>query len=705
MKAHAAMLTFLFCLTAKAAAPSSNCDLLLSDPHQWLEEVSSKDSMSWVNNQNTRTKNVLESDPEYSRILTDLKSVKLATDRKPFSTFSHGYFWNFWQDETHKQGVLRRTTYEEYLKPNPKWDVMLDLDALSKAEGETWVYKGYYSLTPGSSRALMTLSRGGSDAIVIREYDFETKKFINEGFNILEEGLHSVSPLDENTVYVATALKDDELTTSESPRVVRVWKRGRPLSEARKVFETSKSDLMAFAYRFDHGKEKYMTIINFSSMDEQQSYLVESEESVRPLPMPSTSSLFMIKGKQIYFRINQNLKIGRKEFKAGSLLRLGLEEKSLESSILVWEPARGQSLGDVSVRENSVMITILDNITSKLLELKPNGTSKYQVKELPLPKNGIIKFSDRMDSDPTSFATFTYEGFLTPESEYRLIEEGGGYRFEKMLQEKNHFDGQLYEVAQMFSTSKDGTKVPYFIIKRKDLVLDGTIPTLLYGYGGFNESLTPYYLGAVGKTWLERGGVYVIANIRGGGEFGPEWHQAALRENKQKSYDDFISIAEDLIAKKITSPKHLGIKGGSNGGLLVGAVMTQRPELFNAALIQVPLLDMIRYTKLLAGSSWISEYGDPDVEGDKEFILKYSPYHNLYKDKSYPTPLFTTSTKDDRVHPAHARKMAARMMELGHEVLYFENTEGGHNGAANLNQGVELQALEYTYLWRQLSGE
>lgn len=681
--------------------PGSDCETLL-DSYLWLEEVEGARALEWVKAQNANSQNVLQNDPEYPAILEDIKSVHFAKDRTPFSSFSYGYFWNLWQDATHKQGILRRTSYAEYLKAEPKWETVLDLDALSAAENETWVMHGSKRLAPGSSRVLLSLSRGGSDAIVVREYDLEERHFIIDGFN-LPEGLSYIEPLDENTVYVASESRADELTVSGHPRFFKLWKRGQPLAQARQVFQIPKADLQGFAERIRHGIEEYRLFGSLPFSQDRVDYLQQANGRPRKLPLPSTAWMYTVRNGQMYFKIREDLNTGEKSFKAGSILRLGVEETDLANCVEVWRPRAGQSLQTVSIGKKAILISILQDITSRLLELKPDGEKTYSEKAVPTPTGGIFSFEPADEEDPTSFPTFTFKNFLTPSTQYRLIEENGEYRYEVLKQAAALFDASQFESVQNFAVSKDGTKIPYFLLKRKDLVLDGKNPTILYGYGGFETSITPYYAGKIGKTWLSRGGVYVFSNIRGGGEFGPNWHRAARRENRQRAFDDFAAVAEDLIARKITSPRHLGIQGGSNGGLLVGTVMTQRPELFHAALIQVPLLDMLRYSKLHTGATWIGEYGDPDVPADREFLLKYSPYHNLHAGKPYPLPLITTSTKDDRVHPAHARKMAARLMDRGYPVLYFENTEGGHAGSANLDQTAALQALEFTYLWRQLS--
>jgi prolyl oligopeptidase len=315
-----------------------------------------------------------------------------------------------------------------------------------------------------------------------------------------------------------------------------------------------------------------------------------------------------------------------------------------------------------------------------------------------LPKNASVHIAASIDREDRAFVDVA--GFLDPNTLWLVEPEAEGAAPVKSL--PSRFDASGNVVEQFEATSSDGTLVPYFVIRPKALRVDRSAPTVLYGYGGFQVSLTPSYLGAAGRLWLEKGGVYVIANIRGGGEFGPAWHRAALKSDRRLAFDDFIAVAEDLIRRGITSPRRLGIMGGSNGGLLMGVMLTQRPDLFRAVVIQVPLLDMLRYHKLLAGASWIAEYGDPDLPGEAAFLASISPYHNLKPGIAYPEPFFVTSTKDDRVHPGHARKMAARLQAMGLPFLYYENVGGGHSAAANLEERARRTALEFTYLTRKL---
>lgn len=690
-------MTFGSAETKKVPPGTAACHNELEDPFLWLEEVEGERALDWVRAQNARTQAALEANPVYAQIFQAAKDVLLANDRVPFSSFADGYFWNFWQDETNKHGIFRRTTYQEYLKGNPKWETILDFDKLSVAENENWVYSGRVRLSRTSSRRLLYLSRGGKDAKVVREYDYETKQFIADGFNVATEARHDITPLDENTVLIGSDFGPGSKTVSGYPRIIKLWKRGQPLSEAKTLFEVGESNLSASAYKIEHGDEKHVVFVDAISFFEHEYHLQLEDGQLRKLPLPKTAELKDIRGGQIYIFLKEDLGA----FKTGSLVKMPMNADSMANAQLVFHPQAGESIEGIDIAADRVFITLLTNVHSRVLELKQQD-GRYISRELPFPPNGNITFSYKDEDDATSFSTMMYSDYLTPQQQYRVHDEDGSYRLELLKTAPSRFDSSKLKVEQYFATSEDGTKIPYSVIMPKDIVYNGKNPTIEYGYGGFEISMTPYYSAIRGKLWLERGGVYVVTNIRGGGEYGPAWHQAALKENRQRAFDDFEAIAEDLIAKGITSPRYLGNNGGSNGGLLTGTVTVQRPDLYNAALIQVPLLDMKRYNKLLAGQSWQGEYGNPDIPEEWAYISKYSPYQNVRADVHYPVPFFTTSTKDDRVHPGHARKMAARMLELGHQVFYYENINGGHAGSANLDETAHMMALEYTYLWQQL---
>lgn len=692
------------CLPAMSETPAA--PPAADDPYLWLEEVLGDKALQWVRERNAVSQKELTARPEYAPVRAQLLEVLNSKDRIPYVSRRGPWLYNFWQDEAHKRGLWRRTTLAEYRKAEPAWEVLLDLDALAKAENENWVWGGATCYGPEYRRCLLRLSRGGADAKVVREFDAQSKSFVKDGF-VLPEAKSSVDWIDENTVFVATDVGPGSMTDSGYPRVIQRWKRGTPLAAATTVFEGQRQDVSASV---SHDRTPgYERTLFTRSLDFYRSehFLQQGDKLVR-LDVPADASPAFMRDT-LLLTLRSDWKVGDIVFPAGSLLFADAAgylkgERKLRA---LFTPTATRSLAGYTTTRDHVIVDVLDNVASKLEQWHKRG-SDFVFSEIKAPFPGSLGVSSLHDEllkdDPLAdHYLVTYTDFLTPDSLF--LATAGSDRRELLKSRKPLFDARGMRVEQRFAVSKDGTRVPYFVVWPPGAKADGANPTLLYGYGGFEVSMNPWYSGGLGRAWYQRGGVYVVANIRGGGEFGPAWHQAALKGQRQKSFDDFIAVAEDLIAAKITTPKRLGIEGGSNGGLLVGAVFTQRPELFSAVVCQVPLLDMRRYNRLLAGASWMAEYGNPDLPDEWAFISKYSPYHQVKAGAKYPRVLFTTSTRDDRVHPAHARKMVARMLALGHEPLYYENIEGGHGGAADNEQRAHLQALEYSYLWQQLGGK
>ena len=666
------------------------------DPYRWLEDVGGDKPLAWVRQHNDVAERELGG-AAHEALRARLQTIFEAKDRIPYASKHGDYLYNFWRDAHHVRGVWRRTTLAEYRKEAPAWETVIDLDELARSEGENWVWAGVSCLEPKGDRCLVSLSRGGGDARVVREFDLKARAFVANGFT-LPEAKSGTGWIDRDTIFVATDFGAGSMTTSGYPRIVKEWKRGEPLASARTVFEAQATDLSASAHRdLTPGFEREFVErqIDFYT---SELFLREGGKLVK-VDKPLDANAYAVRD-QLLVELRSDWQAGGRTWPQGSLLAIDFAafmrgERTFEA---LFTPSATTSLDGVAVTKNALLLTVLDKVKNRVLELR-RVDGAWQRREVAAPGIGTLAVAalDDIDSDQY-FLTVT--DFLHPSTLY-LGQVGNDAR-ERMKAMPAYFDASPYKVEQFEARSKDGTLVPYFVVMPRKAKLDGKNPTVLYGYGGFEVSLKPSYSGMIGNAWLDQGGVYVLANIRGGGEFGPRWHQAALKENRQKAYDDFIAVAQDLIKRKVTSPRHLGIMGGSNGGLLVGAVMTQRPDLFNAVVCQVPLLDMRRYHQLLAGASWMGEYGDPDDPKQWDYIGKYSPYHNVFKDKHYPRVLFTTSTRDDRVHPGHARKMAALMQDQGHDVLYWENTEGGHAGAANNAQQARMWALTYSFLLRQL---
>ena len=686
------------------------------DPYRWLEDVLGERALAWVRERNAESEGLLTARPEYAPIRLQLLDVLNSQERIPQVSRRGDHFYNLWRDDTHPRGLWRRTTLAEYRTPNSAWETVLDIDALAAAEGENWVWASANALDTEPHRGLVSLSRGGADATVTREFDTAAKQFVEGGFT-LPEAKSQVTWVDMNTLYVGTDVGPGSLTDSGYPRLVQRWTRGTPLASAVTVFEGEATDVsVSVSVDLTPGHER--TIFSRSLDFYHQQHVLLDGDRLIPFDLPSDASFSFWNHAgdaidTLLIELRSDWTVAGSTYRSGSLLAADATAYLAGERVftLLFEPTATRSLAGFSTTRTHLIVNLLDNVASRLeLWRRTPGGFEARAIEAPHPGTlGVRSLCDPMQADDLLAERFMlgYTDFLTPDSVLLGHTQPpiGESALEPLKARPALFDATRLRTEQRFATSADGTRVPYFIVWPRDAQAEGGTPTLLYGYGGFEVSLNPWYSGSYGRAWFERGGALVVANIRGGGEFGPAWHQAAIGANKQRSYDDFIAVAEDLIDRRVTSPKHLGIMGGSNGGLLVGAVFTQRPELFNAVVCQVPLLDMRRYHTLLAGASWMAEYGNPDVLEDWAHIARYSPYQNLKPDALYPLVLFTTSTRDDRVHPAHARKMAARMMELGHALLYYENTEGGHGGAADNTQRAHLQAMEFAYLWRQLGGD
>ena len=687
-----------------AQAPSNpgRAEPAAEDPYEWLEEVLGDKALEWVKARNAIVQNRMEGEPSFEKLRSDLLEILDSNARIPFVSKRGEYYYNFWRDKTNERGLWRRTTLEEYRKAEPKWEVVLDLDALGKTENENWVWKGASLLRPDYQRALITLSRGGADANITREFDLKTRSFVVDGFE-LPESKGSVSWIDIDHLFVSTDFGDASMTDSGYPRMAKLWKRGTPIEQAKLVYEGKQEDMSVGAVHDDSpGFERNFVTRNIAFYNDELFLVKDSGELVK-IDAPNTASKSVFK-QYLLLELREAWTIDSKTYPAGSLLvsdfdRFLRGERAFE---VLFEPSSNTALSSVTTTKDHVVINVLEDVKNRLYVLTPSTTeSSTAWRREPLvgaPAFGTVNVT-AVDSDESNDYFMTSTDYLTPTT---LSIGTVGKAPEELKRLPHFFDSVGMQISQHFATSSDGTKVPYFMVAKKDLNLDGTNPTLLYGYGGFEISLQPNYSATVGRAWLTQGGVYVVANIRGGGEYGPRWHQAALKENRLRAYEDFAAVAKDLVARGVTSKQRLGIQGGSNGGLLVGNMITLYPELFEAGVCQVPLLDMKRYNKLLAGASWMAEYGNPDYPDQWAYIRKFSPYQNVQPSVAYPKVLFTTSTRDDRVHPGHARKMMAKMESQGHAVWYYENIEGGHGGAANNKQSAFMQALAYTFLKQEL---
>lgn len=671
------------------------------DPHIWLEEARSPEALAWVNAENARTLAALEADPRFAELKAEALAIFDSEDRIPFVSFRPDGLYNFWQDRNNPKGVLRRTTLESYRTAKPVWEVVLDIDALARAEGREWVYQGSTCLPPALNKCMIALSDGGEDASILREFDTATKSFVQNGFVLDQKSQGGIQWIDENTLLVGRDFGPGTLTASEYPFTARVWQRGTRIEDAPEIFRGQADDVWAGVtlLRDNAGTIQARVAYRGVSFHERLHYVEVNGEWV-PLDLPKMAAPYGIVDGHLLISTDVDWTTGGQTFVADSLVAVELEafraDPNGAKKTLVWAPGERQTKQGGAVTGEALYVALLDNVIGKVLRFNfRNG--QWVSTPVPLPDNATIAIA--ASSNETDQIMYSVSGFLDPTALYYA--DGSGAPT-VLKTSPAYFDAAGMEVEQHQATSKDGTQIPYFLVKPKGMKLDGSTPILMTGYGGFQVPRLPAYLSGTGKLWLERGGAYVLANMRGGGEFGPNWHQSAIRENKQRTWDDFIAVGDDLVKRGFTSPQHLGIQGGSQGGLLVGTAFTQRPDLFGAAIVQIPLFDMLRYHLIGRGASWIGEYGDPRIPEQRAWIEGYSPYQKIVAGVTYPEPFLWASTADDRTHPAHARKGAARLKELGQPYYYFEDTTGGHSGGVDNEQRAKLQALQFVYLMRRL---
>ncbi len=672
----------------------------VNDPYLWLEEVHGEKPLAWVRQENAKTLGVLTADPDYKADYESILAVLDAEDRIPFGSLDHRFVFNFWQDAQHPKGLWRRTTIADYANAAPHWEILLDIDKLAADERQNWVFKGT-DCTESLTRCLVSLSRGGGDAVVIREFDLASKRFVNDGFT-LAEAKSNAAYVDDDTILFATNFGPGSLTTSGYPRIVKLWKRGTAIAHAKMVFEGKAADVSVDPIVFRGNSGALALVSRAPSFFEAEYFLVNPDGTIVKVPVPLSAVLQGVHYGQLIatLRADWTPPSAPAPLPKGALIALSIRSFARDhlplKPQLLYAPGARASIEQVSVGRDAVYAAITENVKGEVRAFRLDPVKySWSSTRLDLPEGGSADIVSTNDDGPE--AQFRYESFLAPTT---LYADSGNDKPVAIKALPARFDASKLVSEQFEAVSKDGTKIPYFVTR--PATLHGPTPTVLYGYGGFEISLTPTYSANFGRLWLAKGGIYVVANIRGGGEFGPAWHQAALGPNRQKAYEDFQAVAADLVARGLTTPKQLGVMGGSNGGLLVSATMVERPDLFGAVVCQVPLIDMLRYTHIGAGASWIGEYGDPDDGHARAWILKYSPYQNVKPGVKYPPVFFVTATSDDRVTPVHARKMAAKMIAQGDDVMFYENTDGGHAAAADHRQAAEMWALSFVYLKREL---
>lgn len=688
-----------------AAGPASANPMppLPPDKYLWLEDVHSPRAMAWVKAEDARTAKVIEADPRFATFEAEALKVSEDPHRLPMPDLRGDDVYNFWRDKNNVHGILRRTTVAGFSSPDPHWQTVLDIDALGKAEHTDWVLHGMSCLYPGNEYCIVSLSAGGEDASTDREFDLKTGKFVDAGFS----SPHSKQDIDwedRNTLLISREWGPNTMTKSGYPYIVKEWKRGTPLASAKEIFRGQSSDISCAGFSMHDAQGDALTLINRGVTFFQALYYVKTPDGLKQLAIPGKAQPAGLLDGRLLIQIHENWTPtpGGPTFTQGSLLAVPVSEVLRDPAHLkptvVFAPTSDEFLDEVATTRSHVILTTLKHVLGQAYVYTPTGKDGWTHRALDVPANSTIGIVTASDTNESFFLTVT--SFLTPPS--LLAGNAATAQLTPSKAEPPMFDASNDTVEQLYATSKDGTRIPYFVVHPKNMKLNGQNPTLLNAYGGFEVSMTPTYSGTRGRLWLEKGGVFVLANIRGGGEFGPAWHEAGLKTHRQRIYDDFYAVAEDLIARKITSTPRLGIIGGSNGGLLMGVEMTQHPSLYHAIVIQVPLLDMLRYEKIEAGASWVGEYGSVSVPAERAFLEKISPYNQLKPGVQYPEPFIFTTTADDRVGPEHARKFAAKMEEFHEPFLYDEITEGGHGAGADLKQEAHTWAETYTYLAQKL---
>ena len=679
-----------------------------ADDHLALEEVNGTEAMAFVAGENQRALAVLTGDRRYETFRQQAEAILTATDRIPGPSFLGDGIGNFWQDAANPKGIWRRTTLESYRSADTRWETLLDIDALSRAEGRDWVWKGADCLAPDETRCLISLSDGGKDAVVVREFDTSTGRWVEDGF-ILPEGKHRLEWLDRDTLLVATDFGAGTLTESGYPFIVKSLKRGQTLAQATEVYRGDIGDggygVSPSVYRDRAGA--VLAVLISRPLDTFRSETWELVDG-RPvkLNLPERVSVYGVQGGAFILSPDEDWARPGRSYKAGSLLAICIPcVRPTDGPVVIsnqvdtiFEPTGRQSIGGVRVMQDRVVVAISDNVVGRLAVFHNRGEFGWPRTDIAVPDNSAVGLGDSSKSRGQVF--LSTQGFLTPPT--LSVADVSTAALTELRSSPAKFDASTHVTEQFEARSSDGTMIPYFVTRPRDMAMDGSAPTILFGYGGFQVSFPPAYKPEMGKLWLENGGVFVQANIRGGGEFGPQWHQAVLNENRQLAFDDFAAVAADLHRRGISSPRRTGIYGRSNGGVLTSVSITQHPELFHAAVIESPLIDMLRYHELPAGASWIGEYGDPRIPEEAAWIARYSAYQNLRPGADYPRVYITTNTRDDRVHPGHSRKFAARLGEMGYDHLYYEETSGGHSNDADPIANARRWARHYVYLAQQL---
>jgi prolyl oligopeptidase len=688
-----------------AAAPIAAQESDAEDPYIWLEEIQGERALAKVDQWNADTEAVLTAQAEYPlakawarQILDDTRQIAMP------DAVMGDQVTNLWRDADNPRGLWRTATLQSYLAGAPEWRTLIDVDQLGEDEGQSWVWHGANCLAPEYTRCLVSLSPGGTDADVVREFDISTGAFVQGGFT-LPEAKSNVAWYDENTLFVGTDEGAGSLTDSGYPRLVKLWQRGTDFAQARLIAEGQQTDISMSGFSVLDGETRWRFVRRGPDFWTGEYRLVAEDGSLIALPLPRDAGFEAVLDGHVIAKMN-SLQVSSAGWSApmGALVAWSLADIAAGRSVaptVIFRPSETQAVEDVAASETKLWVKVLDDVSGKLIELTP-GAEGWAQRTMDLPANSTIQIAETSGKGDTAFVTV--ESMLTPPTLYAVPSDGAP---EAIASEPAQFDAGKFTVEQKFAISKDGTKVPYYLVRPKDA--EGPLPTLIHAYGGFRAAQTPKYLtaepyrsGPLGLFWVESGNAYVLANIRGGGEYGPSWHEDALREKRQNSFDDFHAVTDDLVANRLATPGRIAASGRSNGGVLVGAVANQRPDLYGAIISGSPLIDMKRYNKLLAGASWMAEYGNPDVPSDWAFMREWSPYQNMRDTPDVPAAFYYLSTLDDRVHPGHARKAAAKHEAWGQTFYYHEYREGGHSVGSDHEEDAKRAALLLAYLNREI---
>jgi prolyl oligopeptidase len=663
------------------------------DPYLWLEDVDGAKATAWADAESADTM-ARFGDPGFAADRDTLAAILDRPDNIPYIGRHGDRVFNFWKDANNPRGLWRMTDLASFRTPIPRWEILLDLDALAAKEGEDWIWKGAPTLPGSHDRALVGLSRGGGDATVSREFDIRTREFVRGGFD-LPEAKSSVTWLDRDTVLLSSALGEGMATKSGYARTIRLWRRGVDSLAAPVIFETKAEHMSAWGgIERDAGIER-LIFADKPNFFETILWIGDRNGPRQRVDAPADAWVSWHRG-WMTIKPRTPWTVAGRAYAPDVVLGISFAAflSGDRNFMVLFEPEARRSFQGLLWSGDLLVLSILDNLRPVFEILTPS--SGWSRRQLPgMPEVGVASvWSLDIEEEESNGDLLAMTQTPTKPATLSLLKHGGSPEILKRAPET--FDASGLVVTRHEAVSVDGVRIPYTQVGPAGET--GDAPVHMTGYGGFGISQLPYYSASIGKLWLERGGTSVTANIRGGGEFGTPWHEAGRRQGKRLSHDDFAAVAADLVRRGVTRPGRIAAEGGSNGGILITNMMTRYPERFGALLCTIPLIDMRRYSKLLAGASWIAEYGDPDKPEDWKFLSAMSAYHVAEPGRPYPPILIATTRRDDRVHPGHARKMTAKLKSMGYPAWFYELAAGGHGYGKDNKERAAFTALGYAFL-------